>query len=164
MKTKARVDKDKKPTLVDMKEALGNSIKPDITHITTAFLNYNARACEYGSEKYQRGNYRRRLPSRKDDFNRALAYLRALLSHTTKAIDSMSIHLSRDPELVDYVGMARAVLARDTDTNGIFPASGLPHLAHAAASMVMLLTQATDAGLLPLDPGCPWRQLTEETE
>ena len=141
----------------DLKEALGNSSKPDITHVRTPLLNYIARACEYGDSKYQRGNYLRPVGGTKEDFERLRGYLRATMSHVLLTLDSMEKHLATDPHLEDEDGMRTAAYAPDLE-------SGLPHLAHAGASIMMAITQACVYGLLPTDPGRPWEDSTGLSE
>lgn len=156
--------------LKDLKEALSSVRKPDITHVRKVLLTYVARACEYGSSRYVRGNYLRPVnpagytgtPS-KEDFERLRSYLRALVSHATSALDEMELHLSRDPDLADVDGMKRAAYAEDTDEppeGSKVGASHLPHLAHAGASLMMALAQAVLCGLLPQDPGQTWKDRT----
>jgi hypothetical protein len=151
------------PELGDLKAALGNSSKPDITHVRTPLMNYVARACEYGNDKYERANYMRKKESRRLDFERLRAYTRAAVSHLTKMLDSMELHQSTDPNLEDWEGMKAACFAPDTDeTPGAkVGASGLPHLSHACASINMGVTQAVHADLLPVDPGTPWKEVTQ---
>lgn len=145
----------------DMKAALGNGSKPDITHVRTPLMNYIARACEYGSDKYERANYARPTAgdSVRENFERYRGYLRAALSHIAKTLDSMEYHLANDPQLQDQAGMMAAAFAPDTDvTPGAkVGASKLPHVAEAAASLNMAITQAARYGLLPDDPGQPWK-------
>ena len=71
----------------------------------------------------------------------------------------MERHQSQDPKLTDVEGMKVAAYAADTDVTpgSKIGASMLPHVAPACASLMMAITQATDAGLLPKDPGTPWR-------
>lgn len=142
----------------DMKEALSSGRKPDITHVRTPLLNYVARACEYGSAKYERANYDRPVDGDRAAFERLRAYLRACLSHTVQTLDAMERHQALDPQLEDSAGMKAACFAADTDpdTSGKVGPSGLPHLCGAAASLNMALEQAANAGLLPADPGQPW--------
>lgn len=144
----------------DQKAALGNASKPDITHVRTAMLTYISRACEYGSAKYERGNYIREAGDTKADFIRFGAYLRSVVSHVYKCLDSMERHRATDPDLEDVEGMLRAAFAADPDvTPGAkVGASGLPHVAHAAAGLMMAIVQATEYGLLPADPGQPWAE------
>lgn len=147
----------------DMKAALGNGSKPDLTHVRTAIMTYIARACEYGSAKYQRANYMRPVGDNtpRDNFVRFRAYLRSAQSHIAKTLDAMEAHQSTDPDLVDVAGMRRAAYSADMDeTPGTaVGASMLPHVAHAAAGLMMSIVQATLYGLLPDDPGQPWAAL-----
>ena len=149
----------------DMKEALGNARKADTTHVRRSFQIYTSRPCEYGSEKYERGNYRRptggaaHTEPTKEDFERFRSYLRAARDHLDEVLDSMEMHLATDPNLIDIEGMKRAAYAVDTDTTPgakVGP-SMLPHVAPACASLNMAITQAADCGLIPRDPGTPWR-------
>lgn len=144
----------------DMKAALGNSSKPDTTHVRGAIMTYIARACEYGSAKYERANYMRPTEGGtvRENFLRFGAYLRSSQSHITKCLDRMETHLATDPHLEDIEGMMRACFAADPDvTPGAkVGASGLPHIAHGAAGIMMAIVQATMYGLLPEDPGQPW--------
>ena len=143
----------------DLKAALGNGSKPDITHVRTPLMTYAARACEYGSDKYERANYLRRVEGMRAAFERNRAYTRAAVSHLMRKLDAMEAHQSTDPNLTDVEGMKRAAYAADTDaTPGAkVGASLLPHDAHATASLNMAIAQAVDAGLLPSDPGQPWK-------
>lgn len=144
----------------DMKAALGNGSKPDLTHVRTAIMTYIARACEYGSAKYERANYMR--PTKNDtpaeNFKRFRSYLRSAYSHIGKTLDRMELHLALDPNLEDTEGMRKAAFAADPDvTPGAkVGASGLPHVAHAGAGLMMAIVQAVLYGLLPEDPGQPW--------
>ena len=142
----------------DLKAALGNSSKPDLTHVRKTLMTYIARACEYGDAKYERANYMRPAGDTKENFLRYRAYARAAASHIMETLDAMELHQSLDPDLKDVVGMRAAMYAADTDfTEGVkVGASGLPHLAHAAASLMMTIVQAALAGDLPSDPGRPW--------
>lgn len=153
-----------KALLKDLKEGLSSTRKPDLTHLRTPFLTYTVRPCEYGSAKYQRANYMRVVapegssgPTRQD-FERFRAYLRACLSHVVQVLDSMEAHQANDPDLLDVAGMVTAAFAVDVDeTPGAkVGASRLPHVAPACASLLMAITQAVNAGLLPADPGTPW--------
>ena len=151
----------------DMKEALSSGRKPDITHMRTSMLVYGTRACEYGSDKYERANYMRPAGTTlREDFERFRSYLRACMSHVSQTLDAMERHQSGDPKLVDRVGMHVAAYAADLDappdcTTG---PSGLPHVAHAVASLNMAIEQAVRYGLLPPDPGQPWRGLHAEIQ
>lgn len=161
------LQKPKQP-LADMKAGLVRGAKPDLTHVRTSLGIYTARNCEYGSDKYDRANYLRPVNPEgytpetptKADFERLRAYLRAVISHTQQALDSMERHQATDPHFVDVEGMKRAAYAVDTDeTPGAkVGASKLPHVGGACASLMMAIEQAVLAGLLPADPGTPWRQ------
>lgn len=146
----------------DMKAALGNASKPDTTHVRTVIQTYIARACEYGSAKYERGNYMRPTEQGtvKSNFIRFGGYLRSVKTHVDKTLDNMELHLSGDPNLEDEAGMLAAAFAPDEDITPGAPvgASMLPHVAHAAAALMMAVVQATLYGLLPEDPGQPWTE------
>src|SRR3954468_5168471 len=105
----------------DLKDALSNARKADTTHVRRAFQIYTSRPCEYGNDKYERGNYRRptggtahTTPTR-EDFERYRAYLRAARDHIDENLDAMELHLATDPQLLDVEGMKRAAYAVDTD-------------------------------------------------
>lgn len=146
----------------DMKEALTSARKADITHCRRSIMVYIARACEYGVAKgYDRSNYMRTVsdvPICSDDWKRFRAYLRAAQSHIGAVLDAMEHHQANDPNLTDDWGLLDSAYAPDQDTppDELFPASRLPHVAHAAASLMMAIEQATLFGLLPSDPGQPW--------
>lgn len=153
--------------LKDMKEGLSSSRKADTTHIRRSFQIYTCRPCEYGSDKYERANYMRPAAPPNVDmdvqmraaFERLRKYLRAARDHIDECLESMERHQSQDPKLTDVEGMKIAAYAVDTDVTpgSKIGASMLPHVAPACASLMMAITQATDAGLLPKDPGTPWR-------
>lgn len=138
----------------DMKAALNSGDKPDITHVRKCTMTYIARACEYGSHKYERSNFLRTMKTDKEDFERYRSYLRAAVSHLLENLDEMEKHQSTDPSLQSIANMRKSVLAKD-DSDGE-ESSFLPHIAHAIASLNMALAQAIDCGLLPKDPGRPW--------
>lgn len=144
----------------DLKEGLTSKRKPDITHVRTPFLNYCARACEYGDAKYERANYLRPMETLKGDYLRLRQYLRAAVNHIIQTLDSMEQNQATDPNLTEETAMKIAAYSMDTDAKPgcKIGASHLPHLAHAAASLNMAIAQACYAGLLPLDPGRPWEE------
>jgi hypothetical protein len=145
--------------LKDMKESLTSGRKPDITHVRSPFMIYAARNGEYGNDKYERANYLRPAGSIREAFLRARAYGRAALSHLMLMLDEMERHQSLDPELKDEEGMKKAAYAVDTDVTpgSKVGASLLPHIGGVAISVNMLLAQAVQDGLLPADPGQPWK-------
>ena len=150
-----------------MKEGLSSSRKADTTHIRRSFQIYTCRPCEYGADKYERANFMRPAAPVDVDmdvqmraaFERLRKYLRATRDHIDECLESMERHQSQDPKLVDVEGMKQAAYAMDTDVTpgSKIGASLLPHVAPACSSLMMAITQATDAGLLPKDPGTPWR-------
>lgn len=163
--------------LKDMKEGLSSSRKADTTHIRRSFQIYTCRPCEYGSDKYERANFMRPAVDVNVDadvwmraaFERFRKYLRAARDHIDECLESMERHQSGDPKLVDVEGMKNAAYAMDTDVTpgSKIGASLLPHVAPACSSLMMAITQAADAGLLPKDPGTPWRvapTVAKETE
>lgn len=158
---------ESRPVVKDMKEGLSSARKPDLTHVRTPLMIYTARACEYGSAKYERSNFLRVVgaepggPPTRADFERMRTYLRAMISHGMAVLDAMEEHQASDPKLLDVEGMKRAAYCEDTDTTpgAKVGASGLPHLCGAAASLNMVLAQAVRFGLLPADPGQPWTRV-----
>jgi len=154
----------------DLKEALSSGRKPDITHARTPLLVYVARGCEYGDStqggKYIRANYLRPTEDLKADFLRYRAYLRAVVSHASQILDSLELHQAMDPDLTDVEGMKVAAYAKDVDAapGCTVGASRLPHACGLAASINMVITQAVNAGLIPADPGQPWRKVEAKKE
>jgi hypothetical protein len=146
------------PAPKDLKEALGSGRKPDTSHMRTPTEVYCARNGEYGDDKYQRSNYLRPAGGIAAEFRRHRTYLRAVRSHAGLILDAMERHQAMDPELTDEAGMIAAVRDPDLDTDGRFPASGLPHHGGIVASINMAITQAVEYGLLPKDPGQPWKE------
>jgi len=143
----------------DMKEALGNARKPDITHVRKTITYYIARACEYGTAKgYERANFLRETDGPKEDFERLREYLRADLGHLEDCLEAMEKHLRHDPDLEDIEGMRRAAYAMDMDSKEgcATGPSRLPHVCGHVASAMIALSQAAMCGLLPEDPGTPW--------
>lgn len=157
--------------LKDIKEAMGaGARKPDLTHLRSVFATYVVRPCEYGCDKYERANYLRatgegpHTEPTAEDVARLRVYLRAMISHGMLVLDSLEKHQAQDPELKDVVGMKRAAYAVDTDTKPgqKVGASFLPHIAMCGSSLMMAIEQAAACGLLPVDPGTPWRDPLEQ--
>lgn len=157
--------------LKDMKASLSSSYKPDITHVRSAFLAYTARPSEYGEDKYERANYQRSVAPEGSagptaaDVKRFRAYLRAAAGHIFQVLDALEKHQANDPNFEDVEGFKKAAYAIDTDTkvgDKVGP-SLLPHVAPACASLNMAITQAVNCGLLPADPGTPWRDATKDS-
>lgn len=137
----------------DMKHGL-TSDRPRLTITPRTAQVYTTRALEYGADKYRRGNYHAPPPPHVSEVERLLGYLDAAIRHASEVADRINraIGAGGDPEL-----LRAACAAADDVASGNFPASGLPHLAHALASLSIGVTCAADAGLLPTDPGQPWR-------
>ena len=150
----------------DQKEALTSGRKPDLTHVRLPFKVYAARGHEYGCDKYERANYLRRTPGLPEDVARLRTYLRALVSHVDHVLEALEHHQANDPRFDDVEGTRRAAYCADTDadTTGRVGPSFLPHLCGAAASLNMAIAQAVDCGLLPADPGQPWREVAKARE
>lgn len=155
--------------LKDTKEGTRGGRKPDTTHVRSSFLTYTARPSEYGDDKYERANYLRptgdaiHTTPTKADVDRFRNYLRAGMDHARKALDAIERHQALDPHFEDIAGLRRAAYAVDTDEtpgNPIGP-SLLPHVAPACSSYMMAIEQAVNCGLLPVDPGQPWRSNAE---
>jgi hypothetical protein len=153
--------------LKDVKEGTTTGRKPDTTHVRSSFLVYSSRPGEYGCDKYvDRANYLRptgeaaHTTPTKADVARLRNYVRASMDHARKMLDAIEHHEALDPEFKDIDGLRRATYAADTDTtpgNAIGP-SLLPHIAPACTSLMMAIEQAIGCGLLPEDPGQPWKR------
>jgi hypothetical protein len=152
--------------LKDVKEGTTTGRKPDTTHVRSSFLVYSSRPSEYGCDKYERANYLRptgeesHTTPTKADVTRLRNYVRASMDHARKMLDAIEHHEALDPEFTDIDGLRRAAYAADTDTtpgNAIGP-SLLPHIASACTSLMMAIEQAIGCGLLPEDPGQPWKR------
>jgi len=141
----------------DMKE--GTARKPDITHVRTAFMNHCARACEYGSAKYERANYLRcGLSSDIQAARSVREYLRASISHAMAVLDAVEQWESDPVRTRDELEDAVKVPDLDAKPGCEIGASALPHFSHFAASAMMAVVKAVKLDLLPYDPGRPWEE------
>lgn len=131
----------------DMKAGVGK--KPQVAYMSPAALNYMARGHQYGAEKYAMGNYLRAAPEGTTDLMRLFEYYSALIRHAAAGCDSIIRFLGEGRNAVGTE--ARAAFAKDLE-------SGLPALCHIGATYSMMVQQAVDAGLLPFDPGTPWKE------
>jgi hypothetical protein len=114
---------------------------------------YMARAIAFGAAKYARGNYHGPPPASlgaNAGAMRLLGYIDAAQRHLARVADAMNRALGTGGDL------AAAAATRDEDGGGKFPASMLPDLAHALASLGIGVSCGVDDGLLPEDPGQPW--------
>lgn len=130
----------------DMKEGLRGG-KPALSHMPLGALTWAARVFQYGSQKYERGNYLRPQVDKRADFDRLEAYIDAALRHilaVTTEMEWMRGNTDLDQGYQLLIGAYQ-----DSE-------SKLPHLAHALCSLMMAIQQGINAGILPADPGKPW--------
>lgn len=112
---------------------------------------HQARGTEYGADKYARGNYHGPPPAGVDPVDRFLGYIDAGIRHL-RAI-SQAINVAKGTG-----GDQRAACAVvDDKASGGFPPSLLPHISHAMAGLGIGIECAVADGLLPADPGQPWK-------
>jgi len=134
----------------DMKQGLTGN-RPKMSILPRVALVHGVRAIEYGADKYARGNYHGPPPPTVSPEDRLLGYIDATMRHLTKVADAIN-------RAKGTGGDARAACSVvDADGGGKFPASSLPDLSHAIASMLIGVSCAADDGLLPEDPGQPWK-------
>lgn len=122
-----------------------------------SILPYNgqvhaAGAVTYGADKYARGNYFGPPPAKVDPVDRFLEYLDAAQRHIGKIAQAINVAKGTG-------GDQRAACALpDDEASGGFPASNLPHIAHAIAGLMIAVECGITDGLLPVDPGQPWKR------
>lgn len=122
-----------------------------------SILPYNgevqgSRALEYGADKYSRANYFGPPPANVDPVDRFLEYIDAAKRHLGKIAQAINIAKGTG-------GDARAACAcLDDEASGGFPASSLPHIAHVIAGLMIAVECGVTDGLLPADPGQPWKK------
>lgn len=139
----------------DMKAGLTSGARPKLSILPKHGLVHECRAIEYGADKYARGNYHAPPPAALGGGQHAaalrlLGYLDAAQRHITRVTDAINRALGTGGDL------AAACATVDDITSAGFPASRLPDLAHALASLGIGVSCAVDDGLLPADPGQPW--------
>src|SRR5688572_19639270 len=138
-----------KKTIGDMKSGLTRGGRPKMSILPRIGTVYGVRAIEYGADKYARGNYHGPPPAALGadaGAKRLLGYIDAAQRHLTHVADAVNRALGTGGD----VTAACAVV--DDEAAGGFPASNLPHLAHALASLLIGVTCAADDGCLPVDP------------
>ena len=135
----------------DLKQGLTGS-RPKLSILPRAGLIYATRPLEYGAAKYARGNYHGPPPAGVSPAERVLGYIDAAQRHLARVADAINRALGTGGDV------AAAIATVDADGGGKFPASDLPDLAHALASVMLGITCAVDDGLLPADPGQPWKR------
>ena len=144
----------------DLKVGVGGE-KPPLELLTYPPLVYEARVSLYGDDKYKAtGNYLRLMPddaTERDKAKALMGYLGAAMRHIAKIQHA----------LISYLGsgagapatLADAVYSIDDEADGSgFPPSGLPHICGARKSTAIFIDKAIIMGLLPADPGNPWRK------
>ncbi len=144
----------------DMKHGLGGA-RPQLSIVTRIGMIYGARATEYGSEKYARGNFHGPPPAKLGDnaeAKRLLGYIDAAMRHLMHVSDSINRALGTGGDV------AAACAVVDDEASGNFPPSMLPHLSHALASLLIGVSCAADGELIPTDPGQPWKALLASAE
>lgn len=126
--------------------------RPELSILQYNGMVYSSRATEYGADKYARGNYFGAPPANVDPVNRFAEYLSAAMRHLGKIAQAINIAKGTG-------GDARAACADlDTEASGGFPPSMLPHIAHAIAGLMIAVECGINDGLLPADPGQPWKR------
>ena len=139
----------------DMKQALTGS-RPKLSILGRASMNHECRVREYGADKYARGNYHGAPPASVTAEDRVMGYIDAAMRHLTRIADAYNHALGRGGDLRE------ALATVDDDGGGKFPASNLPDLSHALTSLAIGIQCAVDDGILPLDPGQPWKAPSSE--
>lgn len=143
--------------MADMKHGLGGS-RPALSILPRTGMIYGGRGIEYGADKYARGNYHGPPPAKlgpNAEALRLLGYIDAAMRHLTHVSDAVNRALGTGGDIAAACG------AIDDEASGGFPASELPHLAHALASLLIGVSCAADGKLIPADPGQPWKKTGE---
>jgi hypothetical protein len=139
----------------DMKHGLTSSARPKLSIVGRNAQVYTCRAMEYGAAKYARGNYHGDPPDGVSKPDRMLGYVDAAIRHLTEVAQAVNVAKGTGGD--EYV----AFRVTDDVSGGGFPASGLPHIAHALASLMVLVEVGVQDGILPADPGQPWAKAAE---
>lgn len=126
--------------------------RPELSILPYNGMVFGSRATEYGADKYARGNYFGAPPANVDPVDRFAEYLSAAMRHLGKIAQAINVAKGTG-------GDARAACADlDTEASGGFPPSMLPHIAHAIAGLMIAVECGINDGLLPADPGQPWKR------
>jgi hypothetical protein len=112
---------------------------------------HQSRGTEYGADKYARGNYFGPPPAETSAALQALEYLDAAIRHLTQITQAVNVALGTGGDLV------AAFSVPDADASGGFPPSMLPHFSHTLAGLGICAEVLVAAGLIPADPGQPWK-------
>lgn len=137
-------------TIGDMKQGLTGS-RPALSILPRAPQLHECRVLEYGADKYARGNYHGAPPEGVSPAMRVLGYIDATMRHLARVANAANHALGTGGDV------AAALSIVDDDGGGKFPASMLPDLSHAMTSLALGITVAVDDGILPMDPGQPWK-------
>jgi hypothetical protein len=135
----------------DMKHGL-TSDRPKMSLLGDDAATHQVRATEYGADKYARGNYYGPAPAGVSPVDRFLGYIDATMRHCLAITKAVNIARGTGG---DEVAACRVI---DDKASGNFPPSLLPHVAHMMASTAIGIETAVRDGLLPADPGQPWKQ------
>lgn len=126
--------------------------RPRMSILQRHGMIHGVRATEYGADKYARGNYFGPAPAGLDPVDQYLEYVDAAIRHLTHV--SQAINVAKGTG-----GDQRAACAVvDEDMSGAFPPSLLPHVSHTIAGLMIAVEVGVANGLLPADPGQPWKQ------
>ena len=128
----------------DMKAGAAG-VKAPLHQLPPSPQKWGSRAFQFGGIKYKDGNYMR-SPATGSDEERLLDYISAAQRHLTAWANDI---------MRQRGGGIKAKSPQDS-WYAADPESGLPHGAHAVASLYMAIQQGADAGLFPEDPGITW--------
>jgi hypothetical protein len=142
-------------TIGDLKAGL-TSHKTDATIIGMHAEDYQASGMAYGADKYAKGNYYGSPPEGVDEVDRYLGYIAAAQRHLRKVCQAIVIAKGTGGDQRAACAVTDDEPGKDKAGNITFPASGLPHIAHALASLMILVEVGVMDGLLPAFPGRPW--------
>jgi Domain of unknown function (DUF5664) len=135
----------------NQRDAKTGTDRPKLSILPYNGMVHGANAVTYGAAKYARGNYFGPPPAAVEPVDRFLEYLDAAMRHIGKIAHAINIAKGTG-------GDQRAACALpDDEASGGFPASNLPHIAHAIAGLMIAVECGVNDGLLPADPGQPWK-------
>lgn len=126
--------------------------RPELSILQYNGMVYGSRATEYGADKYARGNYFGAPPANVDPVNRFAEYISAAMRHLGKIAQAINVAKGTGGD------QAAACAVVDDEASGGFPPSMLPHISHAIAGLMIAVECGINDGLLPADPGQPWKR------
>ena len=112
---------------------------------------HGVRGLAYGAAKYARANFFGPPPEDVDPVDRFLGYIDAAMRHLGKIAQAVNVAKGTGGD------QRAACSVVDDDSSGGFPPSLLPHLSHAIAGLLIAVECGEHDGLLPGDPGEPWK-------